>query len=93
MKHYIIVKFNNEYDYKKEIVNIEKLFNESLNIEGVNKVKIYVSNSKLSNRYDLMVYMELTKNALNIFDNSWIHNKWKNDYGKYIESKTIFDCD
>lgn len=93
MKHYIIVKFNNEYDYKKEIVNIEKLFNEALKIEGVNKVSIYVSNSKLSNRYDLMVYMKLTKDALITFDNSWIHYKWKNDYGKYIESKIIFDCD
>ncbi len=30
MKHYIIVKFNSNYDYKKEIENIKKLFNEAL---------------------------------------------------------------
>lgn len=93
MKHYIIVKFNNEYDYLKELVGIKKLFNEALKIDGVSKINIYISNSKLSNRYDLMIKMELTKDALINFDNSWIHKKWKNDYGNYIESKTIFDCD
>lgn len=93
MNHYIIVKFNNEYDYLKEIDNITNLFNESLKLNGVDKVDIYVSNSNLSNRYDLMIKMKLSKDGLKEFDNSWIHAKWKSDYGKYIESKTIFDCD
>lgn len=93
MNHYIIVKFNNDYDYLKEINNITSLFNESLKISGINKVNIYVSNSKLCNRYDLMIKLELTSDALVEFDNSWIHKKWKEDYGKYIENKTIFDCD
>ena len=93
MNHYIIVKFNDDYDYLKEIDNIQELFDESLKISGIDKVNIYVSNSKLSNRYDLMIKMELTSDGLAKFDNSWIHKKWKEDYGKYIESKTIFDCD
>ena len=93
MKHYIIVKFNEEYDYKKELENIKELFNESLKLNGVNKVEISISNSDRSNRHDLMIMMELTKDGLLEFDNSWIHAKWKNDYGKYISSKTIFDCD
>jgi len=92
MNHYIIVKFNSNYDYLKEINNITSLFNDSLKISGVDKVNIYVSNSELSNRYDLMIKMELTSDGLVEFDNSWIHKKWKEDYGKYIESKTIFDC-
>lgn len=93
MNHYIIVKFKDGYDYLKELENITKLFNETLKINGVDKVNIYVSNSELSNRYDLMIKMELTSDGLVEFDNSWIHAKWKEDYGKYIESKTIFDCD
>lgn len=93
MKHYIIVKFNSNYDYKKEIENINKLFNEALKIEGVNKIDIYKSNSDRTNRHDLMIKMELTEQGLIDFDNSWIHKKWKEDYGKYIETKTIFDCD
>ena len=93
MKHYIIVKFNSNYDYKKEIENIKKLFNEALKIEGVNKIDIYKSNSDRTNRHDLMIEMKLTEKGLIDFDNSWIHKKWKEDYGKFIENKTIFDCD
>lgn len=93
MQHYIIVKFNSEFDYLKELDKIKNLFNEALKIADVSKINIYTCNSKLSNRYDLMIKMELTPDALITFDNSWIHTKWKNDYGKYIESKTIFDCD
>ena len=40
-----------------------------------------------------MIKMDLTHDGLINFDNSWIHAKWKNDYGKYIQSKTIFDCE
>lgn len=93
MRHYIIVKFNSEFDYLKELEKIKALFDESLKNDGVSKVDIYTSNSNLSNRYDLMIKMELTKEALTTFDNSLIHAKWKDEYGKYIDSKAIFDCD
>lgn len=92
MVHYIIVKFSDEFNYLESIKEIIDLFNEALKIDGVHKVNIYTSNSKLDNRHDLMIKMELTSEALKEFDNSWIHKKWKIEYGKYIENKTIFDC-
>ena len=64
MEHYIIVKFIDNYNYLDEINNIKELFNESLNINGINKIDIYISNSKLSNRYDLMIKMNLSHDAL-----------------------------
>lgn len=93
MKHYIIVKFYDGYNYLNELEKIKKLFNNALTIDGVDKVEIYKSNSKLVNRYDLMIKMILTFEGLINFDNSWIHLKWKNDYGKFIQSKVIFDCE
>ena len=93
MEHYIIVKFNSTFNYLERIKEIKDLFNEALKISGVKQINIYTSNSKLDNRHDLMIKMILTSSALNEFDNSWIHAKWKNDYGKYVQSKTIFDCD
>ena len=93
MEHYIIVKFKNNYNYSCELENIKELFNKTLKIDGVKKVDIYNSNSSLSNRHDLMIKMELTKEGLTNFDNSSIHKKWKEEYGKYIENKTIFDCE
>lgn len=93
MNHYIIVKFLEDYDYISRIEEIKELFNESLALAGVEKIEVFKSNSKLINRYDLMIKMYLTTEGLKAFDNSWIHTKWKEEYGKYIQSKTIFDCD
>ena len=93
MKHYIIVKFNEDYNYLKQLEDIQKLFNEALTIDGVDRIDIYKSNSNRANRYDLMIKMDLTNEALIDFDNSLIHAKWKSEYGKYIQSKTIFDCE
>ena len=93
MRHYIIVKFKEGYDYLKELDAIRELFQDSLKIEGVHKVEMYPSNSKRSNRHDLMIMMELTQDGLLQFDQSLIHQQWKEIYGKEIESKTIFDCD
>ncbi len=47
----------------------------------------------LSNRYDLMIKMDLSKKALEEFDNGEIHKEWKESFGKDIMNKTIFDCD
>lgn len=93
MQHYIIVKFFDDVDYIKFIKPITELFDNALKIDGISTIKIFSSNSKLNNRYDLMIIMELTQNALVEFDNSNIHKKWKSEYGKFIKDKVIFDCD
>ena len=93
MQHYIIVKFNENIE-KEEIINhIKELFKRTNQIKEIKKLEIFESNINLPNRYDLMIKMELTPKALNEFDNSYIHKEWKEKFGKYIMSKTIFDCD
>lgn len=93
MKHYIIVKFNEKTEKEKIINPIRELFQKSIKIKEVEKVEIYESNTDLPNRYDLMIKMDLSKNALKEFDNGEIHKEWKEKFGKYIMSKTIFDCE
>ena len=93
MKHYIIVKFIENYDYQKYLNEISNLFNQALKIKNIDKINIYKSNSDLSNRYDIMIEMILSKDALFEFDNSIIHKEWKEQFGKYIMNKVIFDCD
>ncbi len=93
MKHYIIVKFNENVDKEKLINPIKELFQKAMNINEIVKVDIYESNMDLPNRYDLMIKMDLSKVALNEFDNSEIHKEWKEKFGKYIMNKTIFDCE
>ncbi len=93
MKHFIIIKFKEGIKKENIIEPIKELFNNALKIDGINEIDFYISNSKLLNRHDLMIEMNLSLLALNEFDNSEIHKRWKNEFGKYIMSKTIFDCD
>lgn len=93
MKHYIIVKFDESVDVNEMVSQIRELFHKALDINGVDKVEIYVSNIDLPNRHDLMIKMSLSQIALELFDNSEVHKKWKSDYGRYIIQKTIFDCE
>ena len=93
MNHYIIVKFNDSIEKESIINSIKELFQKAIAIKEVEKIDIYQSNMDLPNRYDLMIKMVLTKNALNEFDNGEIHKEWKERFGKYIMNKTIFDCE
>ena len=93
MTHYIIVKFNENIEKKNLINPIRELFQKANTIKDVEKIDIYESNIDLPNRYDLMIKMILSKNALSEFDNGEIHKEWKERFGKYIMSKTIFDCE
>lgn len=93
MKHYIIVKFNENVDKEKLINPIKELFQKAMDIKGVEKIYIYESNMDLPNRYDLMIKMNLSQTALKEFDSSEIHKKWKEEFGKNIMSKAIFDCE
>ena len=93
MKHFIIVKFNDSVNLTDIVEPIKKLFYKTLEIDGITKVEVNLSNSNRPNRHDLMIEMLLTESALITFDNSEIHKQWKAEYGKYITNKTIFDCE
>ena len=93
MKHYIIVKFEKTVNVKDVLNPIKTLFNRAVDIKGVDEIEIYTSNINLPNRYDLMIKMTLSRQALTEFDNSDIHKEWKSKFGKYVISKTIFDCE
>lgn len=93
MKHFIIVKFKKDYNYKDELDNIKDLFSKATIIPGIKDISIFKSNSYKDNRHDLMIEMTVTIKGLQDFDNSEVHKKWKEIYGKYVESKTIFDCE
>lgn len=79
---------------KEKLINpIKELFQKARDIKEIIKVDIYESNMDLPNRYDLMIKMDLSKKALEEFDNGEIHKEWKESFGKDIMNKTIFDCD
>ena len=93
MKHYIIVKFKDRDDTERVYDEVKTLFEKTLEIDGVNDVILHKSNSERENRYSLMIEMDMTKEALKVYDACEAHMQWKEECGHLIESKAIFDCD
>ena len=92
MKHIILVKWNKAVVDKNEIAkNAATIFKPLLKIKGINDVKLYQNVIERSNRYDLMICIEMDKSVLTIYDDSEPHHEWKEKYGKFVENKAIFD--
>ena len=93
MKHYIIVKFVEGTDVKALVGPVKAIYDETLSIPGVHGVDVKLSNSDRANRYDLMIVMDMDKEALPAYDVSEPHIRWKTEYGDRVAKKAIFDCD
>ena len=93
MKHYIIVKFTDGTDVKALVEPVRKIFEETLAIPGIHSLDIRISNSDIANRFDLMIIIDMEKEALPAYAASEPHIRWKSEYGDRIAKKAIFDCD
>lgn len=93
MKHHIIVKFTEGTDVRALAGPVQSIFEETLSIPGIHGVELKLSNSDRANRYDLMIVMDMDKEALAAYDVSEPHIRWKTEYGDRVEKKAIFDCD
>lgn len=91
MKHCIVVKFKSDVDYRKMLIEIKALFDNCKSIDGVNDVRVLSNCVDRDNRYDIMIELDMSFNALNAYDNCEWHRIWKDKYGKFIEKKAIFD--
>ena len=92
MKHCILVKWNSLVTDKKELLpGIQSIFDKLLDLDGINSVKIFENIIDRSNRYDLMICIEMDKSFLLTYDSSDPHHEWKEKYGKFVENKVIFD--
>ncbi len=93
MKHHIIVKFTEGTDVRALAEPVRGIFEETLSIPGIHDVDIKLSNSDRANRYDLMIVMDMDREALAAYDVSEPHIRWKKEYGDRVAQKAIFDCD
>ena len=94
MKHCIIVKFKNTVsveDKQRMLPDIEDLFEQTTQIDGVHGIRLLTNCTPRDNRYDLMIEMDMEQSALTEYDDCVWHHRWKNEYGELIEKKAIFD--
>ncbi len=94
MKHHIIVKYNALVTDKEALQkDIAALFASAREIPGVSGARLFPNCIPLENRFDLMIVVDMEKEALPNWNTSALHLKWKEEYGKFIQSKAIFDCE
>ncbi len=94
MKHHIIVKFNEKAPALEQMLpDIEGIFKGVLEVPGVKGFQLIKNCIDRSNRYNLMIVIEMEKSALEAYDNCHAHHQWKDNYSQFIESKAIFDSE
>lgn len=93
MKHDIIVKFVEGTDVSALMTPVRAIFAQCLTIPGIHGLTIRRSNSDRPNRYDLMIELDMDKDALPAYDASEPHLRWKTEYGALVAKKAIFDYD
>ena len=96
MKHDILVKYNAGVtkQQKAELIpEIQALFDNTTEIQGIHGVTLYPNVVDRENRYDLLIEIDMEREALEIYDRSRWHRQWKEQYGHLLEKKAIFDHD
>ena len=94
MKHHILANFSeNVGDRSALLLEIQKLFASGAEIEGVHSYTVLPNCIDRANRYDVMIIVEMDKNALPNWDGSKLHHDWKEQFGTFLANKAIFDCE
>ena len=94
MLHYILVNYAPGVNDPSALERaVRTLFAGASSIPGVHGVSVRSAAIRAANRHDLMIVMDMEREALSSFDASPIHQRWKAEFGRYIAQKAIFDCD
>lgn len=94
MRHYIFVQWKPEETAQENLArHAEQLFSKAAAAPGVQGVTVSRACIRGHNRCDLMICMELSRDALTAFDASPLHQEWKAQFGPHIAQKWIFDCE
>ena len=93
MLHHIIVKWKETVKKEEIAKKVRELYADATDIVGVHEVRLKDNVTLRDNRYDLMIVLDMDDDALVTWDNSELHEKWKVEYGDFIEKKCIFDCE
>ena len=94
MLHHILVKWKERpADTAAYLREVEAVFRGALDVPGVHEVRVVPNVIDRPNRYDLLILLCMEKGALEAYDGSEAHHRWKEVYGGMIEKKAIFDCE
>lgn len=92
MKHCILAKFRGA-DWPAYLPEIREIFSAAGDIPGVRGAQIYPRCVDRENRYHVLIVLDMDPEALNAYDSSPMHRRWKDRFGPLLEKKAIFDFD
>ncbi len=94
MKHDILIKYKPEVSRERKaelIPEIAELFGHTTEIPGIHGVELFPNIVDRENRYDLLIEIDMERDALEAYDSSVWHRRWKEEYGELLAGKAIFD--
>ena len=93
MKHCILAKYTAEfYPRRAELLpRIREIFSSAADIPGVTWAEVFPNCVDRDNRYDVLIVLEMARDALAAYDESAMHHRWKDEFGPLLEKKAIFD--
>ena len=81
MKHCILAKFTPE----------AKAQPAAADIPGVHGAEVIPNCVDRDNRYDVLIRLDMDREALSLYDVSAMHHRWKDEFTPLLEKKAIFD--
>lgn len=87
----MIIKLKNTDNIEEYAEDIRNIFSNNLP-EGIKRVDVFSTNSKLRNRFDLMIKVDINKKALETFEESKAYKQFIDKYNDNIKKITVFDC-
>lgn len=93
MKHCILAKYRPEvYPRRLELLpRIREIFAPLTALNGISGVEVYPNCVARDNRYDVLIVLDMTPDALPQYDASAPHRLWKEEFGPLLAQKAIFD--
>ena len=91
MKHYILAKFLPAVKAEEVLPRIREIFAVAAEIPGVHGAEVFPCCIDRPNRMDVMIVLDMEKEALPLYDDSAMHKAWKQEFTPLLESKSIFD--
>lgn len=93
MKHCILAKFTPEARAQRAALlpRIREIFSVAADIPGVHGAEVIPNCVDRDNRYDVLIRLDMDREALPLYDVSAMHHRWKDEFTPLLEKKAIFD--
>lgn len=91
MKHCILAKFTPAAKAQRAALlpRIREIFSAAADIPGVHGAEVIPNCVDRDNRYDVLIRLDMDREALSLYDVSAMHHRWKDEFTPLLEKKAM----